>query len=86
MQFDHEKLDVYKVSLEFNRLVHGLVRGMGANYRALKDQLIRSSLSIPLNIAEGNGKRTNPDRNRFFEIAREEESEYGVEINHPIER
>jgi four helix bundle protein len=34
------------------------------------DQLDRASTSIPLNIAEGNGKFTGADRCRFFDIAR----------------
>ncbi len=38
--------------------------------RHARDQLLRASQSIPLNIAEGNGKGTNADRRRFFEIAR----------------
>ena len=37
---------------------------------AAKDQLDRASTSIPLNIAEGNGKFSNADRARFLEIAR----------------
>jgi four helix bundle protein len=32
--------------------------------------LDRASTSIPLNIAEGNGKFTKPDRCRFFDNAR----------------
>ena len=40
-------------------------------YRAgLVDQLDRASTSIPLNIAEENGKFTGADRCRFFDIAR----------------
>src|SRR5208282_2244422 len=35
----------------------------------VKDQLDRASSSIPLNIAEGNGKYTSKDRCRFFDIA-----------------
>ena len=31
---------------------------------------VRASQAIPLNIAEGNGKGTDGDRRRFFEIAR----------------
>ena len=36
----------------------------------IKDQLDRASTSIPLNIAEGNGKWSSRDRCRFLEIAR----------------
>jgi four helix bundle protein len=35
----------------------------------VKDQLDRASTSIPLNIAEGNGKYSPKDRCRFFDIA-----------------
>ena len=34
------------------------------------NQLDRASTSIPLNIAEGNGKHTSADRCRFFDTAR----------------
>jgi len=37
---------------------------------AAKDQLDRASTSIPLNIAEGNGKFSVKDRARFLEMAR----------------
>ncbi len=70
MQLDHEKLDVYKVSMEFVRYTADIVSGLKGNYRNARDQLIRSSQSIPLNIAEGNGKRSSADRKRFFGIAR----------------
>jgi four helix bundle protein len=37
---------------------------------AVRDQLDRASTSISLNLAEGNGKFTLPDRCRFFDVAR----------------
>jgi four helix bundle protein len=70
MTFDHEKLDVYRVALEFVSWSFDLCgRLMGAN-RPAREQLLRSSQSIPQNIAEGNGKRSLADRQRFLEIAR----------------
>ncbi len=37
---------------------------------AVKDQLDRASTSVPLNIAEGNGKFAIKDRCRFLDFAR----------------
>src|SRR2546427_6459538 len=67
--FDHEKLDVYRESIAFCGWVGELLRQISAK-AAAKDQLDRASTSIPLNIAEGNGKFSGNDRARFFEIAR----------------
>jgi four helix bundle protein len=36
----------------------------------VKDQLDRAATSVPLNIAEGNGKYTPKDRCRFFDTVR----------------
>lgn len=70
MLFDHEKLDVYQVSLRFAAYAMGVAENLRGDFRSAKDQLIRASQSVPLNIAEGNGKRSPADRKRFFEIAR----------------
>ena len=67
--FDHEKLDVYQESLVFCGWVGQFLDTISAK-AAAKDQLDRASTSIPLNIAEGNGKFSRRDRARFFEIAR----------------
>ena len=52
------------------RWAHRLCAGLKGDHRSTKDQLLRVSQSIPLNIAEGNGKASEADRRRFFEIAR----------------
>ena len=69
MAFGHEKLDVYRLSLEYVGWVYGFTANL-KGHRNEKDQLIRASQAIPLNIAEGNGKATDGDRRRYFEIAR----------------
>src|SRR3954467_6371344 len=67
--FDHEKLDVYREAIAFCAWTGDLLSSIAAK-AAAKDQLDRASTSIPLNIAEGNGKFSNKDRARFLEIAR----------------
>src|ERR1700757_4330225 len=67
--FDHEKLNAYQVALEFNGWVGDLLATVEAR-AAAKDQLDRAATSIPLNLAEGNGKFSRRDRARFFDIAR----------------
>jgi four helix bundle protein len=67
--FDHEKLDVYQESIVFCSWVGDLLSEITSK-AAAKDQLDRASTSLPLNIAEGNGKFSDADRFRFLEIAR----------------
>jgi four helix bundle protein len=67
--FDHEKLDVYQEAIAFCGWVGDLLSDV-AGRAAAKDQLDRASTSLPLNIAEGNGKFSDADRSRFLEIAR----------------
>ena len=67
--FDHEKLDVYRAAIEFQVLLEPLLVKLPRSLAAC-DQLDRAATSIPLNIAEGNGRFTANDRCRFFDIAR----------------
>ncbi len=66
--FDHEKLEVYREAIAFNAWLSALLEG-AVRIGDVKDQLDRASTSIPLNVAEGNGKYTLKDRCRFFDIA-----------------
>jgi four helix bundle protein len=68
-QFDHEKLRVYQEALRFVAWVDPVIEKLPAKIAA-RDQLDRASTSTVLNIAEGNGKRSHPDRCRYFDIAR----------------
>ena len=68
-QFDHEKLHVYQRALEFVAAATDLLDRI-PNRSAVHNQLDRASTAIPLNIAEGSGKWTAPDRCRFYDIAR----------------
>ena len=74
VQFDHEKLEVYQLELEFLTWVTDLMIEIRAtqhpHLRETFDQLDRASLSALLNTAEGNGKRATQQRARYFDDAR----------------
>jgi four helix bundle protein len=72
--FDHEKLDVYHLELQFIAWVADLLEEVAKSARGkiaeACDQLDRASLSALLNTAEGNGKRQRQGRAKFFDDAR----------------
>lgn len=66
-----EKLRVYKKAVVFSKEIIQVGRNRPApQFRALYDQILRASSSIPLNIAEGNGRWGMNERKQFFRIAR----------------
>ena len=66
MPFDHERLDVYQVALEFFDLADEIVENLPRGRGHLADQLARASLSIVNNIAEGAGKFSKGDKRRYY--------------------
>jgi four helix bundle protein len=72
--FDHEKLDVYQLELQFIAWVSDLLEEVSSSAKSktaeVCDQLDRASLSALLNTAEGNGKRQRQGRAKFFDDAR----------------
>ena len=71
MTFDFENFPIYKLALKFTEAVDELIAKaeLPKNSR-LADQLLRASLSIPLNIAEGAGRFHKADKKNFYIIAR----------------
>jgi four helix bundle protein len=67
--FDHEKLRVYQEALQFAAQVE-IILDRAKKFSSLHELLDRARASILLNIAEGNGRFTAPDRCRFFDTTR----------------
>jgi four helix bundle protein len=67
--FDHEKLIVYQEAIAFVAWWAEVSERCPGPAR-VKDQMDRASTSMPLNIAEGNGRPTPRDRSHFLQIAR----------------
>lgn len=67
--FEFQKLEVYKKAKTFHTESKKLITSNKFD-RYINDQFARASFSIALNIAEGSGKFSKPDRRNFFVISR----------------
>ena len=68
---DFEKLIAYRLAAELSDAVWAAVVGGPSFARStVGDQLARSADSVAANIAEGAGRKTGPDRRRFYVVAR----------------
>lgn len=69
VMFDFEKLDVYKKAKIFNSGIREFMKNTRLD-STTRDQLRRAAFSIVLNLAEGSGRFTQPDRRNFYIVAR----------------
>lgn len=67
---DHERLDVYHLALDFLVFANGLIEALPRGRSHLADQFTRASTSVVLNLAEGAGKLSRPDKRRYYLTAR----------------
>ena len=73
--FEHERLDVYRASIERVAGADQLADRSPRGPAYLSDQLRRAVASIPLNIAEGAGEFAPADKARFYRMARRSATE-----------
>ena len=68
--FDFEKLDIYQVLRELNYKVFSLLHEDKKIDPSVKDQWKKASQAAVLNLAEGTGRMTNPDKKHFITSSR----------------
>ena len=76
--FEHEKLDVYRKSVEFLAGAEAIACALPKGRAYLAEQLRRAALSITLNVAEGAGEFAAADKARFYRMARRSATESGA--------
>ena len=67
--FEFQNLEIYKKAKAFHLESKQLINSIQPD-KTIKDQLSRASFSIVLNIAEGSGRFSKPDRRHYFVISR----------------
>ena len=73
-----ERLDVYRLSLEFRRSL--AILDTVRNISSQRDQIFRASDSIVLNIAEGAGRMAQADKRRHYSYAKGSAMECGAAL------
>jgi len=69
-EFFFEKLEVYQRSLRFAIKLCKLASSFPIKFSRIRDQLIGAAISIPLNIAEGSGRKSQKEKINFYKISR----------------
>jgi len=72
---EHEKLVAYERAVDAAVLLDGIVQKIPERRADLKDQLRRASASVPLNLAEGAGEFSPPEKARSYRLARRSAAE-----------
>ena len=68
--FKFQTLTVWQKAMELADLLCEIADSLPQKYQfSFADQLRRAALSVPSNIAEGNGRRTKKDSNHFYSIS-----------------
>ncbi len=81
IQLNHKKLIVYQSSLELVSEVYKITDNFPPSENfGITSQLRRAAVSIPSNIAEGAARKTQKERNRFYQIARSSLVEIDTQI------
>ncbi len=70
MKHNFRELNIWKQSIQLVTELYVLVSQLPSEEKfGLKSQMCRSAVSISSNIAEGSGRTTNKDFNRFLDIS-----------------
>jgi four helix bundle protein len=69
MAINFDKLDAYRVAIEYVGLTRRLVLRLRKSDLPMADQLQRAVISVPCNLAEGAGEFSPRDKARFYRYA-----------------
>lgn len=69
-KFDFEKLKVYQKALDFIHEIFEIYKKLPPEFKyTIGGNMVRAGASIANNIAEGSGKKSNKEKNRYYSIS-----------------
>lgn len=74
-EFHHNRLIVYRKAAAFVAVAAEIIPTIEPTYGFLRDQLGPAATFIALNIAEGSGEFSRPEKARFYRMARRSAAE-----------
>ena len=78
----YKELIVWQKSMELVKEIYSLVKKLPKDETySLSDQMRRAATSIPSNIAEGNGRKSQVEYARFLDIARGSQFELETQLH-----
>ncbi|HLP50106.1 MAG TPA: four helix bundle protein [Chitinophagales bacterium] len=81
LTLNHKNLEVWKQSMQLVKIVYLLTKQLPKEEQfGLISQMRRASVSVCSNIAEGASRKTEPDRKKFYMIARSSLVELDTQI------
>ena len=83
--FHHERLEVYRMALDFMEWFVSRQEAKGLSNRLFR-QIDEAGTSVVLNIAEGNGRYAELDHHRFLQIAQSAAVKGAVCLDLAVER
>ena len=69
-QFNFEKLEVYQRSLKLAIEIIKVAQEFNYKYNRIRDQLIGAIISVPLNLAEGSGRKSFKEKINFYKYSK----------------
>jgi len=79
MYYSYEKLDVWKRSVDVAVKLYTVLKNCRDN--GIKDQMLRSAVSIPSNVAEGAERGSRKDFARFLRISKGSAAELRTQLH-----
>ena len=84
-EFPFKQMQVYQMARAAAVDADVIARSLERHYWPVSSQLLRASMSVMLNLAEGSGEYATREKARFYRIAKRSGTECGALLDHLVD-